>query len=122
VIVMDIDLEQARRRAKELLRAARRGEAQLRDDREPRLADAQRVVAQALGFPSWPALVGHVDASRGDRRSAAASSSPLRSAAATTSPSACSPTTRRSPARGSTSRSCSAMRRPSSPRWTPTPS
>jgi ankyrin repeat protein len=63
---MDIDLDQARRRAKELLRAARAGTAQLRDDRAPRLADAQHAVARELGFPSWPALVGHVEASRGD--------------------------------------------------------
>jgi hypothetical protein len=65
---MDIDLEQARRRAKELLRAARRGETRLRDDREPLLADAQRAVARDLGFPSWPALVAHVEASQGDRQ------------------------------------------------------
>ena len=64
---MDIDLDQARRRAKELLRAARAGKAQLRDDRAPRLADAQHAVARELGFASWPALVGHVEASRGDR-------------------------------------------------------
>ncbi len=64
---MDIDLDQARRRAKELLRAARAGEAQLRDDREPRLADAQHAVARELGFPSWPALVADVEASGGDR-------------------------------------------------------
>ena len=64
---MDIDLDQARRRAKELLRAARAGDAQLRDDRAPRLADAQHAVARDLGFPSWPALVGHVEASSGDR-------------------------------------------------------
>jgi hypothetical protein len=58
---MDIDVEQARRRAKELLRAARAGDeaalAQLRGDRAPRLADGQRAVARELGFRSWPALV-----------------------------------------------------------------
>ena len=68
---MDIDLDQARRRAKELLRAARAGDtdalARMRADRAPRLADAQRAVAADLGFPSWPALVGHADASGGDR-------------------------------------------------------
>src|SRR4051812_11797207 len=68
---MELDLDQARRRAKELLRAARARDpealARLRDDREPRLADAQRAVAQDLGFSSWPALVHHVEASRGDR-------------------------------------------------------
>ena len=62
---MELDLEQARRRAKERLRAARRGELVLREDREPRLADAQRSVANELGFPSWPALVAHVEATVG---------------------------------------------------------
>jgi hypothetical protein len=70
-IVMELDLDQARRRAKELLRAARAGDpdalARMRDDRAPRLADAQRAVAADLGFRSWPALVAQVDASRGDR-------------------------------------------------------
>jgi hypothetical protein len=60
-IVMEIDLEQARRRAKELLRAARAGNAdalaRMRADRAPRLADAQRAVAVELGFASWPALL-----------------------------------------------------------------
>jgi ankyrin repeat protein len=71
VIVMDIDLAQARRRAKELLRGARAGDpdalARLRSDRAPRLADAQRAVARELGFASWPALVAHVDVAHGDR-------------------------------------------------------
>jgi ankyrin repeat protein len=71
VIVMDINLDQARRRAKELLRAVRAGDqqamARLRADRSPRLADAQHAVARELGFTSWPALVAHVDAVRGDR-------------------------------------------------------
>jgi ankyrin repeat protein len=68
---MEPNLDQARRRAKELLRAARARDpealAPLRDDREPRLADAQRPVANDLGFSSWPELVHHVEASRGDR-------------------------------------------------------
>jgi hypothetical protein len=68
---MELDLDQARRRAKELLRAARAGDpgalVRMRDDRAPRLADAQRAVAADLGFASWPALVGHVEAVRGDR-------------------------------------------------------
>ena len=68
---MDLDLDQARRRAKELLRAARSGDpgalARLRADRAPRLADAQRAVAADLGFASWPALARHVEAARGDR-------------------------------------------------------
>ncbi|HEX4672961.1 MAG TPA: ankyrin repeat domain-containing protein, partial [Solirubrobacteraceae bacterium] len=61
---MDLDLDQARRQAKELLRAARSGNAQalsrLRSDRAPRLADAQAAVARELGFRSWPALVEEV--------------------------------------------------------------
>jgi antitoxin (DNA-binding transcriptional repressor) of toxin-antitoxin stability system len=68
---MELDLDQARRRARELLRAARAGDpvalARMRDDRAPRLADAQRAVAADLGFRSWPALVAHVEASRADR-------------------------------------------------------
>ncbi len=68
---MEIDLEQARRRAKELLRAARAGDAdavaRMRDDRRPRLADAQRAVAAELGFDSWPTLVEQVEARSGDR-------------------------------------------------------
>jgi ankyrin repeat protein len=68
---MELDLDQARRRAKELLRAARARDpealARFRDDRAPRLADSQRAVAADLGFGSWPALVHHVEASRGDR-------------------------------------------------------
>lgn len=58
---MEIDCGQARRRAKELLRATRAGDpdalARLRDDRAPRLADAQRAVAAELGFASWSALI-----------------------------------------------------------------
>jgi ankyrin repeat protein len=61
---VDLDLDQARRQAKELLRAARSGHAQalsrLRSDRTPRLADAQAAVARELGFRSWPALVEEV--------------------------------------------------------------
>jgi ankyrin repeat protein len=68
---MELDLDQARRRAKELLRAARAGDPaalrRLRTDRAPRLADAQRAIAAEAGFASWPALVHHVEAARGDR-------------------------------------------------------
>src|SRR5690242_1725896 len=69
---MEISLDQARRRAKELLRAAREGDPyalrRLRPDRDrPRLADAQRAVAADLGFASWPKLVTHVEATQGDR-------------------------------------------------------
>lgn len=68
--MIEIDLDQARRRARELLRAARAGEGEalsrMRQDRTPRLADAQRAVAADLGFASWPALVGRVQSSSGD--------------------------------------------------------
>jgi hypothetical protein len=61
---VDLDLDQARRQAKELLRSAKSGDApalaRLRSDRTPRLADAQAAVARELGFPSWPALVAGV--------------------------------------------------------------
>ncbi|MFI5038873.1 MAG: hypothetical protein ACHQCG_02935 [Solirubrobacterales bacterium] len=61
---MDLDLDQARRQAKEPLRAARSGDAQararLRSDRTPRLADAQAAVARELGYSSGPALVAGV--------------------------------------------------------------
>jgi hypothetical protein len=63
---MGLDLDQARRRAKDLLRDARAGDAhalsRLRGDRTPRLADAQAAVARELGFPSWPRLVSAVAA------------------------------------------------------------
>ena len=66
---MELDLDQARRRAKELLRDARAGDpdalARMRDDRAPRPADAQRAVAADLGFRSWPSVVAHVRPSRG---------------------------------------------------------
>ena len=83
---MELDLEQARRRAKELLRAARAGDAAalalLRPDRTPRLADAQRAVAQDLGFASWPALLGHVDATHGEVAVVLEAASPLAAARA----------------------------------------
>lgn len=61
---MDLDLDQARRQAKELLRAASSGDARalerFRSDRAPRLADAQAAVARELGYRSWPELVAGV--------------------------------------------------------------
>jgi hypothetical protein len=60
-IVMGLDLDQARKQAKELVRAMRSGDVQalsrFRADRPPRLADAQAAVARDLGFRSWPVLV-----------------------------------------------------------------
>jgi hypothetical protein len=61
---LGLDLDQARRQAKELLRAAKSGDAsavaRVRGDRTPRLTDAQAAVARELGFRSWPALVAGV--------------------------------------------------------------
>lgn len=63
-----IDFEQARKRAKELLRRASAGDEEalrrLRSDRAPRLADAQHAVARELGFASWSALKHSVEAER----------------------------------------------------------
>lgn len=58
-----LDLEQARRQAKELLRAARAGDAAARGRiaahagrAEPVLADAQHALARELGFTGWASL------------------------------------------------------------------
>jgi ankyrin repeat protein/antitoxin (DNA-binding transcriptional repressor) of toxin-antitoxin stability system len=55
-----VNLEQLRKQAKELARAARAGEpaavARL-GDLPARLASAQRVLARELGYSAWPALV-----------------------------------------------------------------
>ena len=55
-----MNLEQLRKQAKELLRAAQAGDAEALErlgGREPILARAQLVVAREHGFPSWPALL-----------------------------------------------------------------
>ncbi|MCC6631209.1 MAG: DUF1835 domain-containing protein [Gammaproteobacteria bacterium] len=67
-----LDLEQQRKRAKDLLRAARNDEleaiarldsAQARlDGTAPRLADAQRTIAHELGLENWAALRQHIAA------------------------------------------------------------
>lgn len=62
-----INLEQQRKRAKELLQRLRSGsapeqQALLSASVEPRLADAQRLIARDLGFASWPKLKAHIDA------------------------------------------------------------
>lgn len=71
-----LDLEQQRKRAKELLAAARDGDdaARQRFRRHhpeagavPSLADAQHVVARELGAPSWSRLKAHVLAMRAAR-------------------------------------------------------
>ncbi|MHC3967917.1 hypothetical protein ACIPM3_03365, partial [Pseudomonas aeruginosa] len=58
-----INLEQQRKRAKELLRQWRRDPASRTGlpGQAPRLADAQWQVARELGFASWPRLKAHVD-------------------------------------------------------------
>jgi ankyrin repeat protein len=60
-----LNLEQLRKQAKDLVRAARAGdEAALErlGAREPILARAQLVLAREQGYPSWPALVAAVEA------------------------------------------------------------
>jgi hypothetical protein len=66
-----INLEQQRKRAKELLARLKDGtavaqqallEREASPDAPPRLADAQWLIARELGFASWPKLKAHVDA------------------------------------------------------------
>jgi ankyrin repeat protein len=60
-----MDLEQLRKQAKELVRAARAGDpgALVRlGGREPILARAQLVLAREHGYPSWPALLAAAEA------------------------------------------------------------
>ncbi len=65
-----MNVEQLRKQAKDLLRAARTGEASAHERvaaRHPgppesiKLSDAQLVVAREHGFPSWPKLLAYVD-------------------------------------------------------------
>ena len=60
-----MNLEQLRKQAKELVKAARAGDAEALarlGGREPILARAQLVVAREHGYPSWPALVAAAEA------------------------------------------------------------
>jgi hypothetical protein len=60
-----MNLEQLRKQAKELVRAARAGEQEALarlDGREPILARAQLVLAREHGYPSWPAMVAAAEA------------------------------------------------------------
>lgn len=75
-----LNMEQQRKRAKELLKAIRAGDpaAQSRlakqlsvQDRAVRLSDAQCVIARECGFASWPQLKAHVDSLDFSRRHAA---------------------------------------------------
>jgi ankyrin repeat protein len=61
-----MNLEQLRKQAKELVKAARSGDHEAHDrlgGREPILANAQLVLAREHGYPSWPALVAAAEAS-----------------------------------------------------------
>lgn len=61
-----MNLEQLRKQAKELVKAARAGEADALArlaGRVPILANAQLVLAREQGYPSWPALVAAAEAS-----------------------------------------------------------
>ena len=60
-----MNLEQLRKQAKDLVRAARAGDEEaLRrlGDLPPKLASAQTVLARELGYRSWPALVAAAEA------------------------------------------------------------
>jgi ankyrin repeat protein len=60
-----MNLEQLRKQAKELVRAARTGDPKALErlgGREPVLARAQLVLAREHGYPSWPALVAALEA------------------------------------------------------------
>jgi hypothetical protein len=60
-----VNLDQLRKQAKELVRAAQAGDedalARL-GDLPPKLASAQLTLAREHGFPSWPALVHALEA------------------------------------------------------------
>ncbi|SDK35889.1 DUF1835 domain-containing protein [Billgrantia gudaonensis] len=71
------NLEQQRKRAKELFKAARADEpaalARILRHLSPReaplkLADAQFVIARECGFPSWPRLKAHIESLEASRR------------------------------------------------------
>ncbi len=76
-----MNLEQLRKQAKELVKAARAGDAdalERLDGREPILARAQLVVAREHGYPSWPTLVAAAEASATEIVRAATSGRPTR--------------------------------------------
>jgi ankyrin repeat protein len=61
-----MNLEQLRKQAKELVKAARSGDREALDrlgGREPILANAQLALARENGYASWPALVAAAEAS-----------------------------------------------------------
>lgn len=64
-----LNLEQQKKRAKELLKAFAAGDVEARDRfaahsrrPDPQLTDAQHVIARELGFASWPRLKAHAEA------------------------------------------------------------
>jgi ankyrin repeat protein len=60
-----VNVEQLRKQAKELVKAARAGDEEALGrlgGREPILANAQLVIAREQGHPSWPALVAAAEA------------------------------------------------------------
>lgn len=69
-----LNLEQQKKRAKELLKAVRDGDADAiarwdvhhpkGADADRQLADAQLVIARENGFPSWPRMKAHIDTLR----------------------------------------------------------
>lgn len=73
-----LDLEQQRKRAKDLLKAARAGEAAAlerfhrTDARELNLANAQRAIARELRYDDWPSLKSHLAALARERTQTAA--------------------------------------------------
>src|SRR5262245_3031474 len=72
-----LNLEQQKKRAKDLLRAAKAGEkhASARIGTTPKLADAQLVIARDLRFASWAQLKAHI-ASMEHQRAAIAQTQP----------------------------------------------
>ncbi|MFO2462742.1 DUF1835 domain-containing protein [Pseudomonas sp. 15FMM2] len=57
-----INLEQQRKRAKELLQRMKQGATEHEPAMTPSLSNAQWLIAKQLGFSSWPKLKAHVDA------------------------------------------------------------
>jgi hypothetical protein len=62
-----LDFEQQQKRAKDLLKAARAGDAQALSrfaNHPPKLAEAQFLIARELRFPGWAAMKQHIAAMR----------------------------------------------------------
>ncbi|RLW67624.1 MAG: hypothetical protein B6D71_16105, partial [gamma proteobacterium symbiont of Stewartia floridana] len=71
--LQSLSLEQSKKQAKQLLKALNQGDAWSRTESHPKaeslqadqikLADAQLIIAREHGFPSWPKLKHHLEAS-----------------------------------------------------------